>query len=138
MGIFLAWIVQKRWLTLCAFLLNVVALFTVTRLPKPFSYLVVITPVIFIVALLYEIGPGLGLKMTQRLRLTLAFGMGLAVGLLMVGIVLSDSNPAVFIFSLGVFVVLAMSIVLGVGIAYGRQLRRERSSSADGIGERPH
>lgn len=136
-GIILAWIVQKRWLTLGAFLLSVLAFFTLPRLPTPFSYLVLIPPVVFIVALLYE-GPALGLKITKRLRLILALGMGLAVGLLIVGVVLSDSNPTVLILSVAVFAVIAMSILLGVGIAYGRQLRRERSSPADGKTERIH
>ena len=44
MGIFLGWIVQKRWLTLTTFLLTLVGAFTLPHLPAPYSYLFAVPP----------------------------------------------------------------------------------------------
>ncbi len=134
MGILLGWIVQKRWLTLAAFLLNVAAVFVVPRLPVPFSYLWFVAPILLVVALFYEVGRAIGLKLSQRMRLIFALWMGFSTLVLMLGIAFSGSNPMVLIVSIAVFSVLAMSGTLTVGVAFGRQSRREHSQSMGGVG----
>ena len=126
MGILLGWIIQKRWLTLAALALNLVAVFTLPRLPTPFSYLVVFPPALLIVAVFYEVS-GLGslLKISPRVRLSWAVWMGFCGLVLMSGIVVSGTNAVVLVATIGVFAVLAMSGSLWVAVINARHIRQE-------------
>lgn len=139
MGIFLGWIVQRRWLTLSAFLLCVVGVLTLPRLPAPLSSLWLFLPGLFLSAVIYEGGAALGLKVSQRVRLTLALWMGFSAVVLLVGIVLAGSNTTLLVVAVAAFVVLVMSGGGTMVVVVGRQARREKLASAGGrtAGERP-
>jgi hypothetical protein len=130
LGIFVGWILQRRWLTLGAFLVCVVGVFTLPRLPAPLSSLWLLLPGLLLSAVIYEGGAALGLKVSQRLRLTFALWMGFSATLLLVGIVLAGSNTTLFVVALAGFVVLAMSGFVAMVALVGRQARREKSLSA--------
>lgn len=130
MGIFLGWIVQRRWLTLGAFLLCVVGVLTLPRLPVPLSSLWLLLPGLLLSAVIYEGGDALGLKVSQRLRLTFALWMGFSAFVLLVGIVLVGSNATLLVVAVAAFVVLAMSGVVAMLVVVVRQARREKSPSA--------
>jgi hypothetical protein len=125
-GIFLGWIVQKRWLTLVAFVLNVLAFFTLTRLPIPYSYLIALPPALWIFALFYEGSAGPGLRIGSRMRLAWGVWMGVSVLLLMLGIMLANSNGWILITTVIVFAAMVMAGALAAGIAHARRLREER------------
>lgn len=118
MGIFLGWLVQKRWLTLTAFLLTLVGAFTLPRLPVPYSYLFVVLPAALLAAVIYEGPASLGLRISQKVRLAWALWMGAGALVLMIGIVLS--NPIGFIVAVAVFAVMVMTSVFFVGREYAR------------------
>ena len=121
MGIFVGWIIQKRWMTIIAFVLMLVGAFTLPRLPSPFSYAVFITPVLLVMAIIYEGGSLPGIMISLRLRLALALWMGFSVLVLMAGIVLAGSSG--LIATIAIFFVLAMTGVFTIGILHCRQLR---------------
>ncbi len=123
MGIFVGWIIRKRWMTIAAFALTVVGAFTLSRLPSPASYSVLLPPVILITAIIYEGGSLPGLTISSRLRLALAPWMGVSVLVLMAGIVFAGSNSWGLIATIAVFSVLALAGVLTIGVLHGRQLR---------------
>jgi len=50
LGIFVGWIVQKRWLTLAAFLLCVIGVFAFPRFPAPLSYVGLLLAVLLVMA----------------------------------------------------------------------------------------
>ena len=138
MGIFLGWIVQRRWLTLGAFLLCVVGVLTLPRLPAPLSSLWVLLPGVLLSAVIYEGGAVLGLKVSQGLRLTFALWMGFSALLLLVGIVLAGSSTTLFAAAVAAFVVLAMSGVVAMLVVAARQAHREESPGTGGpTAERP-
>ena len=139
MGIFVGWIVQRRWLTLGAFLLCVIGVLTLPRLPAPLSSLWLLLPGLLLSAVIYEGGAGFGLKVSQRLRLTLALWMGFSVLVFLVGIVLAGSNTTLFVVAVAAFVVLALSGIVTMVVVVARQARRDNSSSVGGgtAGERP-
>jgi hypothetical protein len=91
-GIFVGWIIRKRWMTIAAFALTFVGAFTLPRLPSPASYTVLLPPVILITAIIYESGSLPGLTISSRLRLALALWMGFSVLVLMAGIVFAGST----------------------------------------------
>lgn len=122
MGIFIGWIVQKRWMTIAAFLLMLVGAFTLPRLPSPISYSVLLPPVLLVMVIIYESGQMPGLSISRRLRLALALWMGFSVLVLMAGIVLAGSSG--LIATIAVFFVLGMAGVLTTGVLHGRQLRK--------------
>jgi hypothetical protein len=121
LGIFVGWIVQKRWMTITAFVLMFAGAFTLPRLPSPVSYLVLVPPVLLVMAIIYESGQLPGLSISRRLRLALALWMGFSVLVLMAGIVLAGSSG--LIATIAIFFVLAMAGVLTTGVLHGRQLR---------------
>jgi len=92
LGIFVGWIVQKRWMTITAFVLVFAGAFTLPRLPSPVSYSVLLPPVLLVMAIIYESGQLPGLSISRRLRLALALWMGFSVLVLMAGIVLAGSS----------------------------------------------
>jgi hypothetical protein len=122
-GIFVGWIIRKRWMTIAAFALTFVGAFTLPRLPSPASYTVLLPPVILITAIIYESGSLPGLTISSRLRLALALWMGFSVLVLMAGIVFAGSSSSGLIATIASFFVLAMAGVLTIGILYRRQLR---------------
>jgi hypothetical protein len=122
-GVFLGWIIQKRGMTISAFLLTLVGAFTLPRLPSPLSYTVLLPPVLLVMAIMYEGGSLPGLGIGRRLRLALALWMGLSVLVLMAGIVFASSSSSGLIGTIAIFFVLAMAGVLTIGVLHGRQLR---------------
>jgi hypothetical protein len=129
MGIFVGWIVQKRWLTLTAFMVLIIGFFTLPRLPVPISYLVFLLPVLFLMALLYEGSGQFGLRLGPRLRLAWVLWMGFSTGVLMAGIVLGGSSQAFFVASVAAFAVLTVPSIIAIGMIHGRRLREEQSTS---------
>jgi hypothetical protein len=127
-GIFIAWILQKRWLTLSAFVLNVIAIFVLRWLPSPYSYLVVLPPAILVSALFYEGAKVFALRITSRLRIAWALWMGLSALALMVGVVLSGSNTLALIGSVAIFAVLSMTAIVAVAVAHARGLQVEQQA----------
>jgi len=120
-GIVIGWIIQKRWRTITAFVLMVVGVFTLPRLPSPVSYMVLVPPVLLVMAIIYEGGSLPGVTISSRLRLALALWMGFSVLVLMTGIVLAGSSG--LIATIAIFFVLAIAGVLTISILHGRQLR---------------
>lgn len=133
MGIFVGWIVQKRWMTITALVLMLVGAFTLPRLPSPVSYAVLVPPVLLVMAIIYEGGSLPGLSISPRLRLALTFWMGFSVLVLMAGIVFAGSSSSGLIVTISIFVVLAMAGVVTIGVIRGRQLR----DSAKAPGSQP-
>jgi hypothetical protein len=123
-GIFVGWAIQKRWMTITAFVLMFVGVFTLPRLPSPVSYTVLVPPVLLVMAIIYEGGSLSGLTISSRLRLALALWMGFSVLVLMAGIVFAGSSSMGLIATIAIFFVLAMAGVLTMGILHGRQLRQ--------------
>jgi len=136
LGIFVGWIVQKRWMTITAFVLMFAGAFTLPRLPSPVSYSVLLPPVLLVMAIIYESGQLPGLSISRRLRLALALWMGFSVLVLMAGIVLAGSSSLGLIATIAIFFALAMAGVLTTGVLHGRQLRdvakAGRSKPSDG------
>jgi hypothetical protein len=122
-GIFIGWIVQKRWMTATAFVVTVIGAFTLPSLPSPANYTVLVPPVLLLMAIIYEGGSLPGLSISSRLRLALALWMGFSVLVLMAGIVFTGSSSSGLIATIAVFFVLAMAGVLTIGLLHGRQLR---------------
>lgn len=139
MGIFVGWIIQKRWMTVTAFVLMLAGAFALPRLPSPVSYSVLLPPVLLVMAIIYESGQLPGLRISRRLRLALALWMGFSVLVLMAGIVLAGASG--LIATIAIFFVLAMAGVLTTGVLHGRQLRDvakvRRSKPSDGGGTTP-
>jgi hypothetical protein len=128
-GFLLGWIIQKRWLTLAAFLLLPAGAIILPRLPAPISYLWVLYPALLVTAVVYE-GPARLTGMSSRLRLVLALWMGFSTFVLTLGIIASDSIQGLLIPAVATFVVLAlggMSVVLAIS---GRQIRRDTSTGS--------
>jgi hypothetical protein len=123
-GIFVGWIIQKRWLTITASVLTFVGVFTLPSLPSPLNYTVLLPPVLLVMASIYEGGSLPGLTMSPRLRVALTLWMGLCVLVLMVGIVLSGSSSSRLIATFAVFLVLALAGVLPIGASHRRQRRQ--------------
>ena len=123
MGLFVGRILQKRWMTISAFVLMLVGAFTLPRLPSPVSYAVLIPPVLLVMAIIYEGGSLPGLTISSRLRLALALWMGFSVLALMAGIVFAGARSSGLIATISIFVVLAMAGVLTISLIRGRQLR---------------
>ena len=123
MGIFVGWIIQKRWMTAIAFVVTAIGAFTLPSLPPPASYSVLVPPVLLVMAIIYESGSLPGITISSRLRLALALWMGFSVLLLMAGIVFASSNSTGLIATIAIFSVLAMAGVLTIGVLHRRQLR---------------
>jgi hypothetical protein len=68
--------VQRRWLTLGAFLLCFVGVFVLPFLPAPLRYLWLTTPALLVTAMIYEGFAPFGVKFGRRLRLAFARLMG--------------------------------------------------------------
>jgi len=122
-GIFVGWIIRKRWMTIAAFALTLVGAFTLPRLPSPASYTVLLAPVVLIMAVIYESGSLPGLTISLRLRLALALWMGFSVLVLMAGIAFANSTSLGLIATIAIFSMLAMAGVLTIGVLHRRQLR---------------
>jgi hypothetical protein len=123
-GIFVGWIIQKRWMTATAFAVTVIGAFTLPSLPSPASYTVLVPPVLLLMAIIYEGGGSLpGLTISSRLRLALALWMGFSALVLMAGIVFAGSSSSGLIATIAVFFVLAMAGVITIGVLHGRELR---------------
>jgi hypothetical protein len=122
-GIFVGWIIQKRWMTAAAFVVTVIGAFTLPSLPSPASYAVLVPPVLLVMAIIYEGGSLPGLTISLRLRLALALWIGFSVLVLMAGIVFVGSSPSGLIATVAIFFVLAVAGVLTIGVLHGRQLR---------------
>ena len=123
MGIFVGWIIRKRWMTIAAFALTFIGAFTLPRLPSPASYTVLLPPVILVMAIIYEGSSLPGLTISSHLRLALALWMGFSVCVLMAGIVFASSSSSGLIATIATFSVLAMAGVLTIGALHRRQLR---------------
>ena len=135
MGIFVGWVIRKRWMTIAAFALTFVGAFTLPRLPLPASYTVLLPPVVLITAIIYEGGSLPGLTLSSRLRLALALWMGFSVLVLMAGIVFAGSSSSGLIATIAIFSVLAMAGVLTIGVLHGRQLREVAKARGSQLSE---
>jgi hypothetical protein len=122
-GIFVGWIIQKRWMTITAFVVTFVGAFTLPSLPSPARYTVLVPPVLLVMAVIYEGGSLPGLTISSRHRLALALWMGFSALVLMVGIVFAGSSSSGLIATIAIFFVLAMAGVLTIGVLHGRQRR---------------
>jgi hypothetical protein len=128
-GIFVGWIIQKRWRTITASVLMLVGVFTLPRLPSPVSYTVLLLPVLLVMAIMYEGGSLAGLTISSRLRLAFALWMGFSVLVLMAGIVFASSSSSGLIATIAIFVVLAMAGVVAIGLLHRRQVREVANAS---------
>ena len=131
MGIFVGWIIQKRWMTVTALVLTVIGSLTLPRLPSPASYTVVVPPVLLVMAIMYERVS----TINSRLRLALALWMGFSVLVLTVGIVFAGSSSTGLIGTFAVFFVLGMAGVITVGVLHGRQLRGLSKTRGSQLGD---
>jgi hypothetical protein len=122
-GIFVGWVIRKRWMTIAAFALTFVGAFTLPRLPSPARYTVLVPPVLLVMAIIYEGGSLPGFTISSRLRLGLALWMGFSVLVLMAGIVFAGSSSSGLIVTIAIFFLLAMAGVLTIGFLHGRHLR---------------
>ncbi len=138
MGIFVGWIIRKRWMTIAAFALTFVGAFTLPRLPSPASYAVLLRPVILVMAIICESSSLPGLTISSRLRLALALWMGFSVLVLMAGIVFVSSSSSGLIATIAIFSVLAMAGVLTIGILHRRQLRDVTKIRAESAKRQQH
>ena len=127
MGILLGWIVQRRWLTLTAFLVTLVGAFTLPRLPVPYSYLFVLPPALLLAAIIFEISGLFGFRISRRVRLAWALWMGFSGLVLMVGVVVSGSNPIILIATIAVFTAMTMPSIFFVGIRHAQGLRQDQA-----------
>jgi hypothetical protein len=105
-GIFVGWIIQKRWMTATAFVVTVIGAFTLPRLASPFSYAVLLPPVLLVMAIIYEGGSLPGISISSKLRSALALWMGFSVLVLMAGIVFVGSSSSGLIATIAIFSVL--------------------------------
>jgi hypothetical protein len=128
-GILLGWIIQKRWLTLIAFVLVVVAVFAFSGSSGPLRYTGLVAAVLLFVAVIYEGSDRFGLKIGKRLRLAWAAWMGFSMAALMVGIALGGSNQAMLVASVALFVLLVMPSIVFMRIVHARGLRKELLAS---------
>jgi hypothetical protein len=130
-GIFVGWIVQKRWFTIAAVFLLVVGLVAIPHLPPPINALWVLLPAALLTAAIYEwtafVGPGLG----PRTRLAGALCMGLGAMVFAAGIVFWKSNPAVFWAGGAAFLLLEMIGLIWMAATNRNYVLRERLRSAD-------
>ena len=131
MGFLLGWIIQKRWLSLTAFVLLLGGAVILPRLPAPISYLWVLLPALLVTAVIYE-GLARLTPMSFRLRLALALWMGFSALVLTLGIVLSDSIQGLLIPALAFFSLLMVAGSIVVLAAYRRSVvDRAPNAAAD-------
>jgi len=130
MGIFLGWIVRRRWLTLAAALLCVMGLFEIPHLPAPINLIWVVLPGILFAAISYE-GSGflLGPLLYVRTRVLYATSAGAAVLVLAVGVTFAGSNPYVLLGSVVVFIVIWFAGSLPMVVKYRAVVRGRHSAS---------
>ena len=123
MGILVGWIIQKRWMTITAFVVTLVGAFTLPNLPSPASYTLLVPPVLLVMAIFYE-GSLRWLTISSGLRLAMALWMGFSVLVLMAGFVFASSSSSGLIATIAIFFVLAMAGVVTTGVLHGRQMRQ--------------
>jgi len=128
-GIFLGWIIQKRWMTMTAFALTFIGVFTLPRLPSPFNFTVLVPPVLLAMVIVYEGGslPGLGISRQLRLALTLWIGFGVLV--LLAGIVFAGSNSSLSIAAIAIASVLMSAGVITIAVIHRRQARQAQTTA---------
>ena len=129
MGIFVGWIIQKRWLTLIAFLLFVVVVFAFSGFSAPLSYMGLLAAVLLFVAVIYEVSDRFGQKIGRRLRLAWSAWMGFSMAVLLAGVVLGGSNQTMFVASVALFLLLVMPSIVFMRIVHARGLREELLAS---------
>ena len=129
MGIFVGWIIQKRWMTITAFVVTFFGVFTLPRLPSPFSYTVLVPPVLLAMATIYEGGslPGLGISRQLRLALTLWLGFGVLV--LMAGILFAGPNSSLSIAAIAIASALMSAGVITIAVIHRRQARQVQTTA---------
>jgi hypothetical protein len=128
-GIFLGWIIQKRWMTMTAFVLTFVGVLTLPRLPLPFNFTVLAPPVLLAMATIYEGGSLPGLGMSRQLRLALTLWIGFGVLVLLVGIVFAGSNSSLAIAAIAIACVLMSAGLITVAAIHRRQVRQAQTSA---------
>jgi hypothetical protein len=128
-GIFLSWIIQKRWMTITAFVLTVVGVLTLPRLPSPLSFTVLVPPVLLAMATVYEGGSLPGLSISRQLRLALTLWIGFGVLVLLAGIVFAGSNSSLSIAAIAIASVLMSAGVISIAVIHRRQLRQAQTTA---------
>jgi hypothetical protein len=128
-GIFLSWIIQKRWMTITAFVLTVVGALTLPRLPSPLSFTVLVPPVLLAMATVYEGGSLPGLSISRQLRLALTLWIGFGVLVLLAGIVFAGSNSSLSIAAIAIASVLMSAGVISIAVIHRRQLRQAQTTA---------
>jgi len=120
-GIFVGWIIQKRWMTITAFVVTFVGVFTLPRLPSPFSYAVLVPPVLLAIAIIYEGSSLPGFRISRKLRLALTLWIGFGVLVLIAGIVFAGSNSSLSIAAIAIASVLMSAGVITIAVIHRRQ-----------------
>jgi hypothetical protein len=129
-GLFLGWIVQKRWLTLGAVLLCVIGLVVIPYLPVPLNTIWVVLPGILFAAITYEGGGTLlGKALLPRARLLYAATTGMAVLVLAVGVTFADANPRVLLGAVVIFIALWIAGLLPLAVKYRSLVRNRKAAS---------
>ncbi len=129
MGIFLGWIIQKRWMTMTAFVLTFAGVFTLPRLPSPFNFTVLVPPVLLAMATMYEGGSLPGLGISRQLRWALMLWIGLGVLVLLAGIVFAGSNSSLSIAAIAIACVLMSAGVITIAVIHRRQVRQAQTTA---------
>src|SRR6266581_4993111 len=127
MGIFLSWIIQKRWMTGVAFVVLLVSAFTVARAPLPWRYAFAVAPGLLMSAILYEgvlAFPALRQLVTNRQRLALAIWMGLVTVVFLLGVMLAGAGG--FVAIVIVSSALYSAGIIALAIAVRRRARHEQ------------
>src|SRR5438552_15789276 len=107
-------------MTMTAFVLTFIGVFTLPRLRSPFNFAVLLPPVLLAMAIVYEGGslPGLGISRQLRLALTLWIGFGVIV--LFAGLVLVGSNSSFSLAAIAVASVLVSECVISLAVILSR------------------
>jgi len=128
-GIFVGWIIQKRWMTITAFVVTLVGVFTLPRLASPFSYAVLVPPVLLAMAIIYEGGSLPGLRISRKLRLALTLWIGFGVLVLMAGIVFAGSNSWLSIAAIAIASVLMSAGIITIAVIHRRQANQAQTTA---------
>jgi hypothetical protein len=128
-GIFVGWIIQKRWMTITAFVVTFVGVFTLPRLPSPFSYAVLVPPVLLAMATIYEGGSLPGLSISRQLRLALTLWIGFGVLVLMAGIAFAGPNSSLSIAAIAIASALMSAGVITIAVIHRRQARQVQTTA---------
>ena len=137
MGILLGWIIQKRWLTLIAFVLFVAAVFAFSGFSAPVRYMSLVAAVLLFMAVIYEGSDRFGLKIGKRLRLAWAAWMAFSMAVLLAGATLGGSNQTMLVATVAIVLLLVMPSIIFMRVVHARGLREDLLASQPPGREKP-